>query len=42
MQQDRAYADNSPQRTLLQAFDVLGNDHPLSISFRRKLYQLLY
>ena len=42
MQSDRGYADNSPQRTLLQAFEVLGNDHPLSISYRRKLYQLLY
>ena len=42
MQQDRGYADNSPQRALLQAFDVLGNEHPLSISYRRKLYQLLY
>lgn len=42
MQSDRGYADNSPQRTLLQAFEVLGNDHPLSIGYRRKLYQLLY
>ena len=42
MQHDRGYDNNSPQRTLLQAFDVLGNDHPLSISYRRKLYQLLY
>lgn len=42
MQRDRGYADNSPQRTLLQTFELLGNDHPLSISYRRKLYQLLY
>lgn len=42
MQSDRSYADNSPQRTLLQAFEVLGNDHPLSIGYRRRLYQLLY
>ena len=42
MQSDRDYADNSPQRTLLQVFELLGNDHPLSISYRRKLYQLLY
>ena len=42
MQSDRSYADNSPQRTLLQAFEVLGNEHPLSISYRRRLYQLLY
>ena len=42
MQSDRDYADNSPQRTLLQVFELLGNDHPLSISYRRRLYQLLY
>lgn len=41
-QHDPDYADNSPQRTLLQVFELLGNDHPLSISYRRKLYQLLY
>ncbi len=42
MQVDRAYADNSPQRTLLQAFALLGDEHPLVISYRRKLYQMLY
>lgn len=42
MQVDRAYADNSPQRTLLQVFALLGDEHPLVISYRRKLYQILY
>ncbi|MCL5042388.1 MAG: thioredoxin [Gammaproteobacteria bacterium] len=42
LQQDRGYADNSPQRTLLEVFDLLGNDHPLTIEYRRKLYQALY
>lgn len=42
MQHDRAHGDNAAQRTLLQAFDALGNDHPLSIRYRRRLYQLLY
>jgi len=42
MQSDRSYGDNAAQRTLLQAFELLGNDHPLSISYRRRLYQLLY
>jgi len=42
MQRDRGYADNAAQHTLLQTFELLGNDHPLSISYRRKLYQLLY
>lgn len=42
MQQDRGHADNIAQRTLLRAFDALGNDHPLTIRYRRRLYQLLY
>ncbi|HDZ57945.1 MAG TPA: thioredoxin [Pseudomonas xinjiangensis] len=41
-QRDRGYADNSPQRTLLQVFDLLGGDHPLTIQYRRKMYQALY
>lgn len=41
-QTDRSYADNSPQRTLLQVFDLLGGDHPLTIQYRRKMYQALY
>lgn len=42
MQTDRGYADNSPQRTLLEVFALLGDDHPLVITGRRKLYQILY
>lgn len=42
MQRDRSHADHIAQRTLLQAFDALGNDHPLTIRYRRRLYQLLY
>lgn len=41
-QTDRSYADNSPQRTLLQVFDALGGDHPLTIQYRRRMYQALY
>lgn len=41
-QTDRSYADNSPQRTLLQVFDALGGDHALTIQYRRKMYQALY
>ncbi|HCF7604225.1 TPA: tetratricopeptide repeat protein, partial [Pseudomonas aeruginosa] len=28
--------------TLVQVFDLLGNDHPLVTTYRRKLYQALY
>ncbi len=41
-QTDRDYADNSPQRTLLQVFDALGSSHPLTIQYRRRMYQALY
>ncbi|UAW98104.1 thioredoxin [Halopseudomonas nanhaiensis] len=41
-QTERGYADNSPQRSLLQVFDALGGQHPLTIQYRRKMYQALY
>lgn len=39
---NRGYAEGLPHKTLLQVFDLLGNDHPLVASYRRKLYQALY
>ncbi|MFD1260824.1 thioredoxin [Entomomonas asaccharolytica] len=39
---NRTYQDDLPRRTLIQLFDLLGNDHPLVISYRKKLYQALY
>lgn len=39
---DRAYAEGAAHRTLLQVFDLLGNEHPLVGNYRRKLYQALY
>ena len=39
---NRGYAEGLPHNTLLQVFDLLGNDHPLVASYRRKLYQALY
>lgn len=39
---NREYADGLPHKTLLQVFDLLGNDHPLVTAYRRKLYQALY
>lgn len=41
-QHDRGYADGTAQRTLLEVFDMLGSEHPLTIQYRRKLYQALY
>jgi putative thioredoxin len=39
---NRGYADGSPHRTLLEVFNALGSEHPLTIQYRRKLYQVLY
>ncbi|WP_313499195.1 thioredoxin [Stutzerimonas nitrititolerans] len=39
---NRNYADGLPHKTLLQVFDLLGNDHPLVMTYRRKLYQAIY
>ncbi len=41
-QHDRSYADGVAQRTLLEVFDLLGSEHPLTTQYRRKLYQALY
>ncbi len=39
---NRGYAEGLPHKTLLQIFDLLGSDHPLVTTYRRKLYQALY
>ena len=39
---NRSYADGLPHKTLLQVFDLLGNDHPLVTAYRRKLFAALY
>ena len=39
---NRSYADGLPHKTLLQVFDLLGGDHPLVTTYRRKLYQAIY
>lgn len=39
---NRGYAEGLAHKTLLQVFDLLGSDHPLVTSYRRRLYQALY
>lgn len=38
----RDYSQGLPHSTLLQVFDLLGGDHPLVTTYRRKLYQAIY
>ncbi|TFH88281.1 tetratricopeptide repeat protein [Billgrantia azerbaijanica] len=42
VKRDRAYGDDAARKTLLRVFDALGADHPLTVSYRRKLFTLLY
>jgi putative thioredoxin len=39
---NRSYGEGLPHKTLLQVFDLLGSDHPLVTTYRRKLYTALY
>ncbi|WP_417779181.1 thioredoxin [Stutzerimonas xanthomarina] len=39
---NRGYAEGLAHKTLLQVFDLLGSEHPLVTTYRRKLYQALY
>lgn len=39
---NRSYNEGIPHKTLLQVFELLGNDHPLVTLYRRKLYQAIY
>lgn len=42
MRTDRAYDDDAARKTLLRVFDALGAEHPLTVTYRRKLFTLLY
>ncbi len=39
---NRSFNEGLPHKTLLQVFDLLGNDHPLVTTYRRKLFAALY
>ncbi|QJQ96860.1 MULTISPECIES: tetratricopeptide repeat protein [Halomonadaceae] len=42
MKADRAYGEDAARKTLLRVFDALGADHPLTVSYRRRLFALMY
>jgi putative thioredoxin len=42
MKRDREYGEDAARQTLLQVFDALGADHPLTVTYRRRLFALLY
>ena len=42
MRRDRAYGEEAARRSLLQVFDVLGEQDPLVVQYRRKMASLLH
>ncbi len=42
MRRDRGYGDDAARRSLLQAFDVLGEQDPLVVQYRRRMASLLH
>lgn len=42
MRRDRKYGDEAARRSLLQAFDVLGEQDPLVVQYRRRMASLLH
>jgi putative thioredoxin len=42
MQRDRSFNDDAGRRGLLDLFELLGADHPLTKTWRRKMFSLLH
>lgn len=42
MKRDRSYGEDAARKTLLRVFDALGGDHPLTVTYRRRMFTLLY
>lgn len=39
---DRAYRDDGARKAMLDVFNLLGNDHPLTTEYRKRLMLILY
>ncbi len=42
MQKDRKFQDDAGRKGLIDIFEILGNDHPLVQTYRRKMFTLLH
>ena len=42
MKADRTHDDGAARKLLIQVFEALGNDHPLTLQYRRRMFALLY
>ena len=42
MQKDRGFEDDAGRQGLLNLFEILGNEHPLTKTYRRRMFTLLH
>ena len=42
MRKDREYGDDAARKAMIQVFDILGGDHPITKTFRTKMFNYLY
>ncbi|MFZ5536353.1 MAG: thioredoxin [Pseudomonadota bacterium] len=42
MKRDRAFGDDAGRKGLLQLFEMLGNEHPLVSTYRRRMFSLMH
>ena len=42
MRKDREYRDDAARKAMIQVFDILGGDHPITKTFRTKMFNYLY
>jgi len=42
MQTDRAYNEGAGRKGMMQIFEMLGDNHPLTITYRRKMFGMLH
>ena len=42
MRKDREYGDDAARKAMIQVFDILGSDHPISKKYRTRMFNYLY
>ena len=42
MQQDRGYNEGAGRKGMIAVFEMLGDEHPLTLPYRRKMFGMLH
>ena len=42
MRMDREYGDDAARKAMIQVFDILGSDHPITKKYRTRMFNYLY